>query len=65
MKKGYRNKMMTEETVENKITVLVCSRECVIPGIGSYQAGDRITIPSLVKHLSGHPNFETTQEERS
>lgn len=64
MKKNYPNKMVKEEEVETKkSTILICARECVILGIGSYQAGDRLTLPALVKQLSGHPNFEIKQEE--
>ena len=63
MKKRVPNKMVTETKAETK-TVLTCARECVIPGMGTFRAGDRVTSPVAISQLLNHPYFETTEEEQ-
>jgi hypothetical protein len=41
--------------------VLVCIRECDMPGVGAWGVGDEVTDPDLIKKLTGHPYFDTKE----
>lgn len=73
MKKSPENKMITPNKESNKAVErpapasakkrgLVCIGECVMPGIGHFFGGQKITDPAIIEKIgANHPNF---QEEK-
>jgi hypothetical protein len=39
-----------------------CERDCVLPGLGEWRAGELIADVSLIKKLFKHPFFKVTEE---
>ncbi len=50
MKKNYPNKMMGEAPVSK----LICRRECMVPGFGTYTPGQPVEDPNLIAYIQTH-----------
>lgn len=61
MTKKYGTKDMAAGAGGDLPAELVCVRECVTPGLGSWAPGDKVTDPALVRALSGSPYFKSTE----
>ena len=60
MMKNYQNKVMGE----GPDAILICVAACVIPDLGAWEVGDKITDPCVAEKLLNHPNFKLTTEEK-
>lgn len=69
MKKA-QDKMVRSGDVPNKAlptdlpAALVCVRECLCPGVGSFQAGEKVTDPGIIARLLETPYFEKLTEDK-
>ena len=65
MLKNYKNKSVesVKEKIKKDVKTLRCLKECNIPFVGAWKAGEEILDTKLVEKIGDNPNFEVLNKE--